>query len=161
MGDAADAAETAGRVRELAPPAFTTGTFLQALALYHAGRFAEARTLLEGLELAWAPDAPAATLALVDVALGDSAAARAALTRLDPEASTFSHALVRAALGETRPAIDAIAGIERWEYWPTFAVHYFFPRVLTPLRSDPRYTDILQRVHRSWGGDPGPPSLDR
>lgn len=148
-GDAVSAAREARRVRDFHPD-FSTADFLEALALFHQGRYPEARSLLQDVSVAWAPDAPAATLAVTQVALGDTAAARATLAGLDREVHPFSVALVRAALGEVDTAVASIATIERWEYWPTFAVRYFFPDALRRLRQDPRYGDILRRVDESW-----------
>lgn len=149
LGAPGAALEEARKIRDL-HPGFTTGAFLEALALYHQGRYRQAVPPLQGLEVAWTRDGPAATLALAQVALGDTAAARRTAAGLDPGAHPFSVALVRAALGETESALDAMMGLERWDYWSTFAVRYFFPDVLRPLREDPRYAAVLQRVDASW-----------
>jgi TolB-like protein/Tfp pilus assembly protein PilF len=149
LNDPAAAGREARKIRDLHPD-FSTGTLLEALAAYHQGRFRDAAALLEGLYVAWAPDASRATLGVAQVALGDSAAARETLGTIDRETYPFSAALVRVALGETGPAIDAIDRIETWEYWPTFAVRYFFPAVLRPLREDPRFERILEGVDASW-----------
>lgn len=150
MGEEDNAAREAMRIRELSPE-FTTGAFLEALARYHQGRYQEAAALVDGLEVAWTPAGPDALRALSAVALGNTAAARPTLAALEREGHAFSAALVRAALGETDAAVDAIARIDRWDYWSTFAVRYFFPEVLAPLRSDPRYESILRGVDGSWG----------
>ncbi len=50
---------------------------------------------------------------------------------------------------------DAFQRVDRWGYWPTLSVRYFYPDVLRPLRDDPRYQELLREVDRSWGLDPG------
>lgn len=149
LGSPAPAAREARRIRDFHPD-FSTARFLEALAIYHQGRYREALPLLQDVSVAWTLDGPAATLAVTRVALGDTTGARAALAGIDPDVHPFSVALFRAALGETEAAIEAMAAIDRWDYWATFAIRYFFPDVLRPLRQDPRYGEILTRVDESW-----------
>ncbi|MDX1624707.1 MAG: adenylate/guanylate cyclase domain-containing protein, partial [Gemmatimonadota bacterium] len=140
----------ARRLQDLAPE-YTTGPFYEALALYHLGEFSEARPLLEDLPVAWAGAGSPATLALVQIRLGDAAAARETLAGIDASAHPFSAVLVRAALGEVELDIEDLERIDSWEYWPTLAVRYFFPEELGALRADPDYEDLLREVDRSWG----------
>ncbi|MGK7312965.1 MAG: tetratricopeptide repeat protein [Candidatus Longimicrobiales bacterium M2_2A_002] len=149
LGDPVGALEDARSIRDIQPD-FATGPFLEALALYHAGRFRETLPLLQNLSVAWAPDAPTALEALTRLALGDTTGARKAARGLEPADHTFSTALIEAAMGNTDAATAAMAGIERWDYWPTFAVRYFFPGVLAPVRADARFDDILSAVRASW-----------
>ncbi len=100
--------------------------------------------------MAWAPDAPAAIESLARLALGDTTGARNAARTIESADDAFSAALVEAALGNADAATTAMADIERWDYWPTFAVRYFFPDVLAPVRSDERFDDILRAVRASW-----------
>jgi DNA-binding SARP family transcriptional activator/TolB-like protein/Flp pilus assembly protein TadD len=144
------ALKEARNLRELHPD-FSAGPFLEALALYHTGRFAEAARLLRGLTVSWAGAGPAATLALSEIAMGDSATARQTLAGIDQDVHPFSAALVRTALPEARQTVEAFTRIREWTYWPTLAVHYFFPAVLNPLRRDGCYEGLLQQVDRSWG----------
>ena len=149
LGDPVGAIEDARSIRDIQPE-FPTGPFLEALALYHAGRFREALPLLQDLDVAWAPDAPAAIESLARLALGDTTGARHAARTIESTDDAFSAALVEAALGNTDAATAVMADIERWDYWPTFAVRYFFPDVLAPVRSDERFDDILRAVSASW-----------
>ncbi len=43
---------------------------------------------------------------------------------------------------------------ERWAAWPTPAMHFHFPDELRPLREDPRFDEIMTRVHDFWGLKP-------
>ena len=140
----------ARRVLDLKPE-YGTAHFYEALAQYHLGEYAKARSLLEGLRVVWAGVGPQATLALSQIALGDRPAARETLAGIDPADHPFSTALVRAALGEIDLGAEDLRGIEPWEYWPTLAIRYFFPEVLGPVRDDPDYPALIREVDRSWG----------
>ena len=143
-----DAEREARRLRDL-HPAFSTGRFLEALALIHQGRLAEAEPLLSDLNVAWAPDGPTAALAVVRAARGDTAAARVVAATIDPEIYPFSAWLVRRALGGP-PPLSALQRIEQWNYWPTLALRYFFPTLLNPIRTTPEYPRLLRTIDRSW-----------
>ncbi len=134
---------------------FTTGRFYEGLALYHLGRFTEAKSVLRNLAAPWAGSGPRATLALAHVASGDSAGARELLARIEEVADPFAAGLVHAALGEEEDAFDAIRRVNRWSDWPTLSVRHFYRDVWGPLRDDPRYQELLREVDRTWGLEPG------
>lgn len=150
MGDAGQALAESRNLRQLQPD-FATGFFFEALALYHQGRYAEARPLLENLKVAWAESGPEATLALVDLALGNATAARETMAGTDLAEHPFSATLVLAAINETSVSIDRFIQIENWDYWSTLALRYFFPEILGPLRRDERYEELLRQIDASWG----------
>lgn len=161
------------RARELQSE-YSTGPFYEALAMYRLGRLEEAETLLVGLEVGWAPTAPAATLAIVRLASGDSAGARELLRRLQEEGPEeggrgmererrmerlFYEGLLLAALGRPEAAFDAFERVEGWGRsailaWPNRSLRYHYPDVLDPLREDPRYGTLLSRLNRAWGLGP-------
>ncbi len=149
-GDGERAVEEARRAREIQPD-FATTHLYEAVALYHLGRMAEAKSILQDLTVPWAGSGPFATLALAHVATGDTARAREMLDRLREFDEPFEVGVVHAALGEEEMAFEAFQEVDRWEAWPTLAARYLFPEVLGPLREDPRYDRLLLEVNRSWG----------
>ncbi len=148
-GEYAKGLVEARRVREFQSD-WATGPFYEGLALYHLGRFTEAKSVLRDLSVPWAGSGPRATLALALVASGDSAEARELLARIEEAADPFAAGLVHAALGEEEAAFEAFRSVGRWSDWPTLSVHYYFRDVLDKLRDDPRYEDVLREVDRSW-----------
>ena len=152
-GEEERAVQEARRTQEISPD-FGTGHFYVALALYHVGRLAEAKSILRDLSVPWAGSGPLATLALAHVATGDTTRARELLDHLREVDQPFNMGLVLAALGEEELAFEAFQEVDRWGYWPTLAARYLFPGVLGPLREDPRYDRLLREVDRSWGLNP-------
>lgn len=135
-------------------PGFSTGIFIEALALYHLGEFSQVKALLHNVSVDWAPSGTEATLALAEIALGNNEAAIEILESLDSENHPFSVALIHAEMGEAEIANRIISSIEEWDYWPTLAMRYFFPDTLKPLRTTPEYRQILTRINQSWGNSP-------
>jgi len=153
-GDYEKALAEARRVDEI-QTSWGTGRFYEGLSLYHLGRFAEAKSVLENLAVPWAGSGPLATLALAHVASGDTAEARDLLARIEGSGNQFAAGLVHAALGEEDDAFDAFQRVSRWSEWPTLSVHHFYEDVLRPLQDDPRYEGLVSEVDRSWGLAPG------
>ena len=155
-----DALREATAARELEPD-YWISHFMEGLSLHHLGRFAEASFLLEealGLVEDW-PGAPLtetvqAALAVAQVAAGDEAEGRAALSELKSGTNAAATGLVLAALGEVDEAFAAFDSVERWGVIMTPTIRYLFPRVLGSLRDDPRFGSIQERVNASWGLDP-------
>lgn len=138
------------RVRELEPE-YSTAPFYQSLALYRAGRHEEAVELLDDLEAVWAGVGPLATLAVVHAAAGEDRKAGQILSRLEDEAEFFAVGLVCAALGEAEMAWEALGQVDKWEHWPTLAMHHFYPDVWASLAPDPRWRELMSDLRRGWG----------
>lgn len=149
-GSADSALVEARRVRELAP-SWATGAFYEALSHYRLGHLGEAESLLRDLSVPWAGAGPAATLALVHAASGDTARARELLDGLDPRSDPFAVGLVRAGLGEVEAAFAALDRVEEWSDWRSLAVHGLYPEVLARLREDRRYAELRSDAERAWG----------
>lgn len=150
------ALDEARRVRVLQPD-WATGTFIEALALYHLGRLPEAEGVLRGLVVPWAGSGPEVTLALTRAASGDTDRAVEALRGFEARAEHFSVGLLRAALGDGEGALESFRKVSDWSYWPVFSVHHFYPRALGPLREDPRFEPIREAATRSWRQKPASP----
>ncbi len=149
-GDGERALEEARRAREIQPD-FATTHFYEAVALYHLGRMAEAKSILQDLAVPWAGSGPFATLALAHLATGDTARAREMLDRLREVDEPFEVGVVHAALGEQEMAFEAFREVDRWEPWPILAARYLYPEILGPLRDDPRYDQLLRSMDLAWG----------
>jgi TolB-like protein len=150
-GQAGAALREARCARDLQPD-WDTAAFYEGLALYHLERFAEARRVLEGLVVPWAGSGPKVTLALSHLALHEGSRAREMLAEFSRQEDRFAVGLLRAALGEQDGAFESLMEETDWDYWPVFAVHHFYPRVLGPLRGDPRFGRVREKAKRSWGG---------
>lgn len=152
-GEPEAALREARRVCELSPE-WTSGPFLEALALYHLGRHRKAMSLLRDLRVEWAGSGPTATLALASAASGDHAQARALMLELESAGEPFSAALIELALGENERAFELFAAVDRWDYWSALSLHHFFPDLLAPLRADPLYDRMRRDMDRRWGNAP-------
>ncbi|MGI9190021.1 MAG: adenylate/guanylate cyclase domain-containing protein [Longimicrobiaceae bacterium] len=152
-GEKEKALAEARRTLEL-DPSWGTARFYEGLALYHSARFEAAQAVLEDLVEPWAGAGPLATLALARAASGDVAGARERIGELEAAGDPFAVGLVLAALGETNAAFDAFRAAEPVAAWPALAVHHYYGEVWAPLRSDPRYDQLVQMVERSWGVQP-------
>jgi len=150
-GDPEEAFEVARRSLAIQPE-FSTTAFYTALALYALRRFRETASIVETLVVPWAGAGPRCLWALAELASGNVAAARETLTAMEEGGDTASAALLHAALGERDQAFAVFSATTDWDYWPALFVHHFFPDVLGPLRSDPRWQEILRNVARDWSG---------
>lgn len=160
LGEAEDAVAPARRSRELQPD-YPTAPFYEGLALYHLGRLEPAVTLLRNLELDWAPPAPDAVVALAHVLSGEPEPARALLGRMteaEGEEALFYRGLMLAALERPEEALDVLERVEGWNsprlHFGNRSLRYHFPRILGPLREEPRFAALLERIDRAW--DVGP-----
>jgi TolB-like protein/DNA-binding SARP family transcriptional activator/tetratricopeptide (TPR) repeat protein len=146
-----EALAEARRTRELGPD-WSSGAFYEGVALYRLGRFAEAQSVLQGLVVEWTGSGPQAALALACTGAGDTARARRLLSELEAAGEWFSSGLVHAALGDPGAAFAAFEQVVEWgAYWPTLALHQYFPDVTTSLADDARFKGMLANVHRAWG----------
>ena len=140
----------AQRARELQPD-WSTSVFYEALALFDLGRFPEVIDRLDGLPVPWVERGPEAAVALSLAISGDDAAGRTWLARFEREGEWVGAGLLHAAFGRVDEAFEAFESVDQWSYWPTLALHHYFPSVLDPLRRMPRFRPILERVFHAWG----------
>jgi tetratricopeptide (TPR) repeat protein len=132
-------------------PSWPTGKLYEGLALYHLARLTEAHSVLQHLSVPWTDSGASAAQALVLVATGGLIEARGRLAQIEQTDDLFSAGLIYAALGETDRAFAVFERIDQWSAWPTLAMRYYFPNVLSPVRNDVRYQKLLREIDRSWG----------
>ena len=95
------------------------------------------------------------TLALADIATGDTVAARARRSEFEGADDWFAVGVVTAALGDADAAFAAFDRVETWDrYWPALAGRLLYQDALGPLRADPRYQEILRRLAQAWNTAP-------
>ncbi|MGE0132545.1 MAG: tetratricopeptide repeat protein [Blastocatellales bacterium] len=132
-------------------PGFATAHLYLGLSYYQQGRFAAALTPLQkAVELSDGRDETKGALAQNYVKLNRPGEALRILNELKEQAVRNMHgnyyvATVYAAMGEKE---QAFAWLEKvWQQrHPIFAVRFKIDPNLDPLRSDPRYNDLLRRV---------------
>lgn len=149
-GEAEAALAEARRGREL-QPSWDTPIFYEALALFDLERFAEAGELLRDVPVFWAGPGAKATRALAFAAVGERKRAQILQSELAGESEICAVAVIHASLGELDTAFEALERVESWTYWPTLAMHHYYRGVLGPLRADPRFPAVVERVNRAWG----------
>lgn len=153
-GEPAQALVESRRIREIGP-GWTSGAFYEGLVLYRLGRFDEAQSVLQGLVVEWVGAGPRCALALACAASGDAARAQRLQAELRKAGEWFSVGLVHAALGEPDAAFDAFEKVTDWgAYWPTLAVHGYFPDLMDTLDGDARFRGMRANIHRAWGLEP-------
>jgi len=152
-GDPMPALREARRAKTLQPDEPTLA-FYEALILHRLGRIHEAKTLLWDVSVPWAGSGAESTLALLQAVSGETAVAREALARFESEDDFFAAGVVLAGLGEHERALTALERVNRWDWWPALAMHFHFPHEFEPLRADPRFESLMERVHESWGLEP-------
>lgn len=124
------------------------------------GRYEEAASLLEGLEVPGMGAGARTALALALIASNDTTGARRLLNRIDRSRYPFDNGLVLAALGEKEAAWEAFddvdfRGLDFWSsFWPTIALRYMFTDVWDVVRDDPGYAGLVERVDHCWGPQP-------
>lgn len=156
-GDRDGALLHARRAYDLQPD-WPTSAFYVALALYHMGRYGDAREILEGLHVPWAGMGAEATLALALIAVGDESGARQVLADLERSPDSFAIGLVHAALRQTDAAYEAFERVEFFDAFPAIAVHFLFPGIVGRLRRDPRWKQVERAARRDWGMEEERPS---
>ena len=132
-------------------PSWPTAKLYEALALYHQGRFADAKIALTDLSVGWARDGAEATLALTYVAVGELVAARKVLADIEEREDYFSIGLIHLVLDETELAFGAFNKVDVWGPWTALVMRHFFPEVLGPLAGDSRYQELFNKMNQSWG----------
>jgi TolB-like protein/Tfp pilus assembly protein PilF len=142
-------AQAEGQIRQALQldPNFSHAWFIQGMILIQQHRPREAVASLEkAVQLGGIANHVSSALGAAYAAAGDSTAARRTLEDFERRASreyvsSFSIAVIHTALGERRQAIDwLLRGIRTRD---NLLTENFFDPLLDPLRSDPRYQEVL------------------
>ena len=146
----------ARRAREINPE-YGMAHFMEGLAFYHIGRFEDAVAAFQrALEIIPARGTPNHTeiktaLAFTYYVLGDHQWGLdfkdQILGRIDP----FPLGMLQALYGEIEEAFQSFNRVQDWSSFSTEFIRYLFPEVLTPLRKDKRFPDLIARINRAWG----------
>lgn len=128
----------------------------EALALYHQGRYAEATEIARRqLDSELSPTFHTILIASA-VATGDTASARSTLAEM-PKADMppLSLGVSYAALDDVDAAFESL--LRKELVWPPGSVvwlRHWFPKILRPIRSDPRYPELVRQIERKWKLEP-------
>ena len=141
------------RAREIQPDWGEIYAF-EGVMLYHNGRYTEALDALRkaenliGVEASsvWVPDIQS-IMNVVKITMGNNALEESANGM---QKSPFWTGLEDAAKGNHQEALKAFQQIDQYSMWPNLSLRYFFPDLMDPIRNDPRYRDILERMDRQW-----------
>lgn len=141
------------RAREIQPDWGEVYAF-EGVMLYHNGRYSEALDALEkaknliGVEASsvWVPDIQS-IMNVVTITMGNTAQEENANGIQKPP---FWTGLEDAARGNNEDTITSFQQIDQFSMWPNLSLRYFFPDLMDPIRNDPRYQDILERMDRQW-----------
>ena len=151
VGEPEAAIREARRATDIQPD-YGTATLYEALALYRLNRFDEAISLCDDLTVEWALTGPQSVIALAEVQRGNLSRVRELMDRMDDAGEERAmNGFVHAALGEEEEAMRVFESIERWAYWPSICLLSVLGEELSPLRPDPRYQRLIQRVNEWWG----------
>lgn len=130
----------------------------RAIAFYHQGRYTEARRIARrwfGGEEGTHPIF-GMLLVAVEAAAGDTARAESALARMEGhDAPPVLLGVARAALGDVDGAYEAFLREDvLWPHGTVILLRYWFPTILAPVQSDPRYPELVRQIERSWKLEP-------
>ena len=134
-------------------PDWGTPAFYQGLALLDLGRYSDAKSVLKGLSAPWAGNGPLTTLALCHIMTDDIDEAEKIQAELREKGDIFSTGLIHAALGDTDQALILFQRVEYWDDWETLSIHHLYPDILGPLKKNPRYKKIRNKVYKNRGAE--------
>ena len=150
------ALKEAQRGREINPE-YGLAHYIEGLVLYHSGKLKEAAAAFQKtLILIPARGTPTKTevntaLAFTRHALGDYKWSLKLKDRVFRSIDPFSLGLLQTLNGERDEAFKTLSGVKDWTSFSTEIIRYFYPQVLSPLRKDSRYQELMHTVNSAWG----------
>jgi TolB-like protein/Tfp pilus assembly protein PilF len=137
-------------------PEFGIPYYLEGLAQFHLKNYDEAVFALnEALKLlntegALSKNDILFVIALINQINGESVKVEEFLNSVEMEKDYITSGLIYACMNKTDKAFKEFEKTEQWGPFPTAVIRYLFPGFLKPLREDPRYSFIMQKVNKSW-----------
>ena len=151
-----EALAEARRGREINPD-YGLAHYMEGLAYYHnhmldaaANAFEESLSKIHGRGTPSVAEVKTA-LAFTQYALGDKAPAVKLKEEIYGRIDPFPLGMLQALLGENDEAFDTFSKVLDWSSFATETIRYFFPDVLSSVRKDRRFQDLLHKVNRVWG----------
>jgi DNA-binding SARP family transcriptional activator len=152
-GDFENAQTKIDEVRKLQPD-WTTGIFYEGIILYHLEKYDQAGNLLKELSVEWAGEGPRATYALANIAMGNLSEAAHQIELCLKGGDYFAAGLIQAALGDIEKAYMSLEQIETWSEWPTHALYFLYPEIVSRLKRDHRFQQVYDSLQTQWGLKP-------
>lgn len=145
------------RAREIQPDWGEIYAF-EGVMLYHNGRYAEALAALTtaermiGVEASsvWIPDI-SSMMRVAKLAMGENAQDTDNSNGPNSlQQAPFWSGLEHAAKENPDDALESFQQIDQFSMWPNLSLRYFFPSLMDPVRNDPEFQDIVDRMNRQW-----------
>jgi len=154
MGRLEESLEAARRALELAP-GWANARFTMAMALFRTGDFKGAIEQLDGLSIAWTGAGAEILLMQALHEVGLEHEAQSVLPKIEATGDAYGVAAARAIMGDLDGGYDILFGLEAWGDFQTISFQAHHRGLWQPRGYDPRYEQVLQRVHASWGAPDG------
>lgn len=150
------ALEEAQRAREINPEYGLTH-FVEGLALYHLNQLEDAfsafKRTLPLISQMGTPCKAEVQIAIkiCNKALGHEEGDKDLKEEIYERINPFSFAMLYALEGELTAAFQTFDRVQDWGSFSNEQIRYCFPQILSALRKDARYSDLIAKVDSAWG----------
>ena len=150
-----EALAEARRAREINPDYMLTH-YVEGLALYHLKNFEEALSSFQKI-LPTAPPMGTPSKAEVQTvmafcyhALEEKEWGQNLKEEIHARINPFSLAMLQALTGELSAAFQSLERVQDWGSFSCEKIRYLFPKVLSDLRRDKRFSGLIRKVDEAW-----------